>query len=63
MLRRNFKRIARAPIAIFDAALMAVMMILVSAYRILLVTGGAYRRWRNRMPAAGRGSPDARVRE
>ncbi|GAB3205917.1 hypothetical protein [Nocardia tengchongensis] len=47
MLRRNFKRIARTPVAIFDAALMAVVMILVSAYRILQVTDGAYNRRRN----------------
>ncbi|MEV0464772.1 hypothetical protein AB0I30_27815 [Nocardia tengchongensis] len=47
MLRRNFEHIARTPVAIFDAALMAAVMILVSAYRILQVTDGAYNRWRN----------------
>lgn len=47
MLRRNLKRIARTPVAIFDAALMAVVMMLVSAYRILQVAEGAYYRWRN----------------
>ncbi|MEV6101334.1 hypothetical protein [Nocardia sp. NPDC051981] len=47
MLRRHLKRIARTPVAIFDAALMAVVMMLVSAYRILQVAEGAYYRWRN----------------
>ncbi|MFE4461104.1 hypothetical protein ACFROC_27450 [Nocardia tengchongensis] len=47
MLRRNCRHIARTLVAIFDAALTAVVMILVSAYRILQVTGGAYNRWRN----------------